>query len=183
MHQIDRLWAGSLGRKSKRGLPPPRGERGRFALHMRQMSHYHCDTCRMAMPTSARVTRRERENPLNVVFALGNRASADDIRQRLAGDSPSDSSVRVMLARLEQKGLLRHAVDGVRFVYSATRSPAAAGRSALSELVQTFYNGSTVQMMTALVRRGTWSSDELDTLEAAIEAARAQERPGKTSEP
>ena len=28
--------------------------------------------------------------------------------------------------------------------------------------------------MTALVRRGTWSSDELDTLEASIEAARAQ---------
>ena len=31
------------------------------------------------MPTSARVTRREREI-LNVVFALGNRASADEIR-------------------------------------------------------------------------------------------------------
>ena len=135
----------------------------------------------MATPTSARVTRREREI-LNVVFALGNRASADEIRQRLA-DPPSDSSVRVMLARLEQKGLLRHAVEGVRFVYSATRSPAAAGRSALKELVQTFYNGSTMQLMTALVGRGTWSSDELDTLEAAIEAARAQERAGKTSEP
>jgi predicted transcriptional regulator len=135
----------------------------------------------MAIPTAARVTRREREI-LNVVFALGNRASADEIRQRLA-DPPSDSSVRVMLARLEQKGLVRHAVDGVRFVYSATRSPAAAGRSALNELVQTFYNGSTVQLMTALVRRGTWSNDELDTLEAAIEAARTQERLGKTSEP
>ena len=120
-------------------------------LDMRQVSHNDCDTCRMATPTSARVTRREREI-LNVVFALGNRASADEIRQRLA-DPPSDSSVRVMLARLEQKGLLRHAVDGVRFVYSATRSPAAAGRSALNELVQTFYNGSTVQLMTALVRR------------------------------
>jgi predicted transcriptional regulator len=132
----------------------------------------------MAMPTT--VTRREREI-LNVVFALGNRASADEIRQRLVAP-PSDSAVRVMLARLEQKGLLRHAVEGVRFVYSATRSPAAAGRTALNELVQTFYNGSTVQMMTALVRRGTWSSDELDALEAAIEAARAQERPGKASE-
>jgi predicted transcriptional regulator len=135
----------------------------------------------MAMPTSPRVTRREREI-LNVVFTLGIRASADEIRQRLA-DPPSDSSVRVMLARLEQKGLLRHVVEGVRFVYSATRSPAAAGRSALNELVQTFYNGSAVQLMTALVRRGTWSNDELDTLEAAIEAARTQRRSGRTSEP
>jgi predicted transcriptional regulator len=88
-----------------------------------------------------------------------------------------------MLARLEKKGLLRHDVDGVRYVYSATRSPAAAGRSALNELIETFYNGSMVHMMTALVRRGTWTSDELETLEAAIEAARAQARPAKSSEP
>jgi predicted transcriptional regulator len=135
----------------------------------------------MSASSRPRVTRREREI-LNAVFALDNRATADEIRQRLA-DPPSDSSVRVMLARLEKKGLLRHAVDGVRYVYSATRSPAAAGRSALNELIQTFYNGSTVHMMTALVRRGTWTSDELDTLEAAIEAARAQGRSAKTSEP
>jgi predicted transcriptional regulator len=134
----------------------------------------------MPKPTPPLITRREREI-LHAVFALGNRATADEIRQRLA-DPPSDSSVRVMLARLEQKGLLRHAVDGVRYVYSATRSPAAAGRSALDELIETFYNGSTVQMMTALVRRGTWTEADLDALEAAIEAARAQEPSGEAPE-
>jgi predicted transcriptional regulator len=128
-----------------------------------------------------RVTRREREI-LNAVFALDNRATADEIRHRLA-DPPSDSSVRVMLARLEKKGLLRHSVDGVRYVYSATRSPATASRSALNELIQTFYDGSIVNMMTALVRRGTWTSDELEALGAAIEAARAQVRPARTPKP
>ena len=140
---------------------------------MRQLSHVA-----LAVP---RVTRREREI-LNAVFALDNRATADEIRHRLA-DPPSDSSVRVMLARLEKKGLLRHAIDGVRYVYSATGSPAAASRSALNELIQTFYDGSIVEMMTALVRRGTWTSDELEALEAAIEAARAQVRPARTSKP
>ena len=115
--------AAAQGDKAKRDLPPPRRTRrsaltcDRCRTIFRHLSHGHA--------TSAGVTRREREI-LNVVFALGNRASADEIRQRLA-DPPSHSSVRVMLARLEQKGLLRHAVDGVRFVYSATRSPAAAG--------------------------------------------------------
>ena len=37
---------------------------------------------------------------MNALFALGNRASSEDIRARLA-DPPSDSSVRVMLARLK----------------------------------------------------------------------------------
>jgi BlaI family penicillinase repressor len=133
-----------------------------------------CDNCRMMKPPVHRITRREREI-LNAVFALDNRATADEIRQRLV-DPPGDSSVRVMLARLERKGLLRHAVDGVRYVYSATRSSQAAGRSAVNEIIETFFNGSMVHMMTALVRRGTWTSDELDTLEAAIEAARSQAR-------
>lgn len=130
------------------------------------------------MADDPRITRREREI-LNAVFALDNRATADEIRLRLV-DPPSDSSVRVMLARLEHKGVLRHVVEGVRYVYSATRSPNAAGRSALNELIRTFYNGSTVNMMTALVRRGTWTGEELDALEAAVDAARAQQRSGKT---
>jgi hypothetical protein len=55
------------------------------------------------------LTRREREI-MNALFALGNRASAEAIRVRLT-DPPSDSSVRVMLARLEKKG---YAVDYAR---------------------------------------------------------------------
>ena len=42
--------------------------------------------------------------------------------------------------------------------------------------------GMMMHMMTALVRRGTWTSDELDTLEAAIEAARGHARQAR-SEP
>jgi predicted transcriptional regulator len=117
-------------------------------------------------------TRREREI-LNAVFALGNRASAEQIRQRLA-NPPSDSSVRVMLARLERKGLLQHVQDGVRYLYSATSSPTAAKRSAIDELVTTFFKGSAMHLLTSLVRQGTWSDDELDALEAAVERARTQ---------
>jgi hypothetical protein len=47
---------------------------------------------------SALLTRREREI-MNAVFALGNRASADEIRVRLT-NPPSDSAVRAMLVRL-----------------------------------------------------------------------------------
>jgi predicted transcriptional regulator len=49
------------------------------------------------------LTRREREI-MNAVFALGNRASAEDIRARLT-NPPTDSSVRVMLARLEKRAI------------------------------------------------------------------------------
>src|SRR6202050_5092040 len=101
------------------------------------------------------LTRREREI-MNAVFALGNRASADDIRARLT-NPPGDSAVRVMLGRLEKKGCLKQQQDGPRYLYSATTSPAVAKRSALQQYLQTFFNGSLHQMMTSLVAEASWA--------------------------
>ena len=108
---------------------------------------------------------------MNAVFALENRASAEEVRAKLTAP-PSDSSVRVMLARLERKGFLRHQQDGLRYIYSATMSPAVAKRTALQQYLHTFFGGSIRQMMTALVREGSWDDEDLDALKAEIERAR-----------
>jgi len=120
------------------------------------------------------LTRREREI-VNALFKLGNRASAEEIRAELT-NPPTDSSVRVMLARLEKKGVLRHQTEGQRFVYSATISPAAAKRTALQQYAQTFFGGSLAQMMTSLVSEAKWSEDELAALEAQIERVREERK-------
>ena len=126
------------------------------------------------MPGKAheRLTRREREI-MNAIFALGNRASADDIRARLI-NPPGDSAVRVMLARLEKKGMLKHDQDGVRYMYSATISPAAAKRTALQQYLQTFFGGSLRKMMTALVTEERWTDEELNALRAEIDRIRRE---------
>ena len=128
------------------------------------------------MPTNRaeRLTRREREI-MNAVFALGNRASAEDIRARLS-EPPSDSSVRVMLARLERKGFLRHQQDGLRYLYSATISRTVAKRTALQQYLRTFFDGSLRQMVTALVREGSWNDADLDALREEIDRARSERR-------
>ena len=120
------------------------------------------------------MTRREREI-MNAVFALGNKASAEDIRARLH-NPPSDSSVRVMLARLEKKGALKHQQDGVRYLYSATTSPSAAKRTALQQYLHTFFGGSLVQMMTSLVADGAWSDEELADLKTQIDRVRKERK-------
>jgi len=116
------------------------------------------------------LTRREREI-VEALFALGNRASAEAIRARLT-DPPSDSSVRVMLARLEKKGYLKHQQEGQRYVYSAKTSPGAVKRSALQRYVQTFFGGSLRQMMTALVAESSWTDEDLAALRAEIDRVR-----------
>jgi predicted transcriptional regulator len=126
----------------------------------------------MPTPKIERLTRREREI-VNALFALGNSASVEDIRSRL-DTPPSDSSVRVMLSRLEAKGVVRRHQQGIRNIYSATVSPTTAKRTALQHYLQTFFGGSRRLMLTSLVREGSWSHDDLDALRAEIDKARKE---------
>lgn len=129
---------------------------------------------RMPRAASETLSRREREI-MNAVFALANRASADEIRARLT-NPPSYSAVRAMLVRLEAKGHLRHQEDGKRYLYSATTSPATAKRAALRQYLRTFFGGSLSTMVTALVRDESWTDDELDALWAEIARARKEKK-------
>jgi BlaI family transcriptional regulator, penicillinase repressor len=128
----------------------------------------------MAPPPNEKLTRREREI-MDVLFALGERASAEDIRERLT-DPPSYSAVRAMLAKLEAKGFVRHREEGLKYVYSPTASRASAQRTALRKLVRIFFDGSPGQTVTALLKQETWTDDELDALSAEIERVRNDRR-------
>jgi predicted transcriptional regulator len=128
----------------------------------------------MPAPPAEKLTRREREI-MNAIFALENRASVEDIRARLH-HPPSYSAVRAMLVRLEKKGYIRHEEEGIRYIYSATTSPATARRAALQQYIRTFFGGSVSQMMTALVRQEKWTEEELDALQAEIQRVRKERK-------
>jgi predicted transcriptional regulator len=125
-------------------------------------------------PAPEQLSRREREI-MDAVFALNNRASAEDIRARLS-NPPSYSAVRAMLARLESKGYLRHQEEGLKYIYSATASPAAARRAALQQYLRVFFGGSLGDMVTALLKQESWSDEELDALQAEINRARKERK-------
>lgn len=122
----------------------------------------------------AKLSRREREI-MDVLFALGNAASADDIRERLS-DPPSYSAVRAMLVKLEAKGQVRHRVDGLKYIYSPTTSRASAQKRALTQVMQVFFGGSPREAATALLKQEDWSEDELDALQTEIARARKNRR-------
>lgn len=122
------------------------------------------------------LSRREREI-LDVIFAIGAEASAEEIREKLT-DPPSYSAVRAMLAKLEAKGAVKHKEKGLRYVYSPTTPRKTARKSALRKLVDVFFEGSKEQVVTALLDDEKWSEDELDALAQQI-AARQKERSGR----
>jgi len=126
----------------------------------------------MAKLLPERLTRREREI-MDAIFALGDRATAEDIRARLT-DPPSYSAVRAMLTRLEAKGYIRHREEGPRYVYSPTTSRATARRAALQQLVRVFFHGSPQQAATALLNQEGWTDEELEALRAEIDRVRSR---------
>ena len=126
-------------------------------------------------PPHTKLSRREREI-MDALFALGNRASAEDIRARMP-NPPSYSAVRAMLVRLEAKGYLRHIEEGVRYIYSATTSPATARKAALQQYLRVFFGGSLGQMMTALLTQENWTDEELDAMQSEIDRVRRERKP------
>jgi predicted transcriptional regulator len=88
-------------------------------------------------------------------------------------DQLSGSAVRAMLKRLEDKGFVSRAESDRGFVYSPLVSDSVAKKSALSDIVKTFFNGSPASAASALLGMSDrLEADELDALEKMIARAR-----------
>src|SRR4029078_7646874 len=82
---------------------------------------------------------RERQI-VDILYERGALAVAD-ICEALP-DQLSGSSLRAMLKRLEDKGFVQRSESERGFLYSPVVSDSVAKKSALSEIVRVFFNGS-----------------------------------------
>ena len=88
-------------------------------------------------------------------------------------DQLSGSAVRAMLKRLEDKGFVQRADSDRGYLYRPTVSDTVAKKSALSEIVRVFFNGSAAGAATALLGMSDkLESNELEQLEQMIARAR-----------
>lgn len=125
--------------------------------------------------TLKNLSRRERQI-MDVIYRDG-QATATEVLAALP-DPPSYSGVRAMLRVLENKGHLRHVPDGTRYVYQPTLPRERAGRPALENVIETFFDGSAEKAVAALLdlSRSELSQAELDRLSKLIEQARTEGR-------
>jgi len=109
---------------------------------------------------------------MEIVYRRG-RATAGEIHGEIA-DPPSYSTVRTLLRVLEEKGHLTHESDGPRYVYTPCVSTEKAKRSAMEQLVRTFFDNSTSNAMAALLDMSSsnLSESELKRLAQLIQQAR-----------
>jgi predicted transcriptional regulator len=118
-------------------------------------------------PTRTHLTRRESQ--IMEILYQRRRATVEDIRSDLP-DAPSPSSVRKLLDIMIERRLIDREYDGPRFVYFPATAPDEASRSALRQLVRTFFDNSTTSAMAALldVAEGPLSDEEYKRLRALL---------------
>jgi len=121
----------------------------------------------MKKQKQAALGRRERQI-MDVLYRL-ERATVADVLAQLP-DKPSYSTVRAQLRVLEEKGHVRHEEHGLRYVYLPAVAREVARRSALRQLVDTFFEGSTEKVVAALLggEVARISPEELDRLARLI---------------
>jgi predicted transcriptional regulator len=127
------------------------------------------------MKTERNLSRRERQI-MDIVYEM-KESSALQVLERLPSP-PGYSAVRALLRVLEQKGHLAHRQDGPRYIYSPLLPREKARRSALSHLMQTFFDGSTEDVVAALldISEDSLSEADYERLTGLIEKARKEGR-------
>lgn len=122
-----------------------------------------------------KLSRREREI-MEIIYRRG-QATAAEVFADL-GQNPTYSAVRSFLRILEEKGYLLHSKLGKQYLYHPATPRENAMRTAVQDLLTTFFNNSTEQAMAALLdfERDKLTGADLDRMKALIEKARKEGR-------
>jgi BlaI family transcriptional regulator, penicillinase repressor len=127
------------------------------------------------MPNQTRVDLTRRESQIMEILYRRRRATVEEIRSGLP-DAPGPSSVRKLLEIMIDRGLLGREYDGPRYVYFPAVKPEAASRSALKQLLRTFFDNSPGSAMAALldITSTPLSAAEYRRLSSLLKRAREQ---------
>lgn len=100
------------------------------------------------MKVSKGLSRRERQI-MDIIYEL-KEATALQVLERIPSP-PSYSAIRALLRVLENKGHLTHHQEGPRYIYRPLLAKEKARRNALQDLLKTFFDNSTEDVVAALL--------------------------------
>ncbi len=96
-------------------------------------------------------------------------SNAEQVREGLAGKRRlKDSTVRTILRRLEEKGYVRHRVEGRTYFYTVVEAPRNVAITAVRQIVNRFCGGSVEQLLVGMVESEMLDRRELEELAKKI---------------
>jgi len=113
---------------------------------------------------------------MDIVWKCGS-ATAADVQEALAPERPlKDSTVRTVLGRLEEKGYLRHEVQGRTFLYSGVEPPRNVAVRAVKQILDRFCHGSVESLLTGMVDDEVVDPEELQRIASRLARERLARR-------
>jgi predicted transcriptional regulator len=95
--------------------------------------------------------------------------TVEDVRLALADRHPlKESTVRTILMRLEQKGYIRHTVEGHTNIYTCVDAPQNVAAGAVRQIIDRFCGGSLERLLVGMVDTEVVDERELQRLAQRI---------------
>ena len=125
----------------------------------------------MPRQTHSGLSMRERQI-MDILYRRG-RATANEVMSDLP-DSPGYSTVRTQLRVLEEKGHVQHTEQALKYVYEPSVARKDVRHTALTHVVNTFFEGSVQKVVAALLGREKKriTADELERIAEMVDKAR-----------
>lgn len=120
------------------------------------------------MSNAESLARRERQ-VMDILYRKGE-ATAQEVLDEMV-DPPTYSAVRALLATMMEKGLVAFRKDSRRYVYRPAVPEKKAKRSALKQLLSTFFEGRPEKLVAALLdpKDQQLSAEEIEKIRKLIE--------------
>ena len=117
---------------------------------------------------------------MNVIWDRGE-ATVGQVWRRVSGKrAVARNTVLTLITRLEEKGWLRHHVEGNAFVYSSVHPRQAVLAGLARKLIDGAFAGSAAGLVMTLLEGGSLSAEEAERIRSMLEEARSTRRRKKT---
>jgi BlaI family transcriptional regulator, penicillinase repressor len=111
---------------------------------------------------------------MDVLWERGS-ATAEDVRVALAKRHfMKESTARTILKRLEEKGYVRHRVEGRTNVYSVVEAQSSVAANAVRRIIDRLYGGSVEGLLVGMVESEVVDRTELAELARKIARRKAE---------
>jgi BlaI family penicillinase repressor len=116
------------------------------------------------------------DRELEILKVLWDRGEATvrEVYEEMRQTAPIvQNTVQAFLRTMEDKGLVRHRLQGRTFIYAAVSQQPETNRRLVSGLLQRVFDGAVDQLVHSALSLRPPTNDELDRLEALIQDARS----------
>jgi predicted transcriptional regulator len=105
-------------------------------------------------------------------------ATLGTVHEALAERGLAPTTIATMLKRMEERGIVKHRVEGRQFAYRAAVAEGRVHRSMVGALIDKLFGGDPRALVEHLVSEGEIDAEELDALRRQLKTAERGNRRG-----